>query len=389
MADSFLREFHRCLLCHDPPCRAGCPAGVNPREFIRKVRFDNIAGAARSLRRANVLAGSCAWICPCGATCAARCTAEGLDRPIDIGALQRFVTDWERSAVGSRQSAIGSRQSAIGNPVAAIGAGPAGLAAAADLALRGRRVVVFDGAAAPGGMLRIAIPRFRLPAEVLDHDVSIVEALGVEFRCGRQVADLDDLFAEGFAAVFVATGVQTPRRMGVPGEALEGVVPALDLLVRANAGRAMDLGRRVVVIGGGDVALDAARTLRRAGARVTLAYRRARADMPAYAPEVAAALDEGVEFLFDVVPVEVRGERRVGTVVLQRVRWEAGGRDARHREAEGSPLVLEADSVVVAVGQENRAAFGLDAGPGGLIRVDPETGMTSRDGVFAAGDVVT
>jgi dihydropyrimidine dehydrogenase (NAD+) subunit PreA len=387
-------EAHRCLLCDDSPCRCGCPAGVDPRLFIRRIRFGDLAGAARLLRHGNLLYGISGYVCPSGKTCVAKCTHAQLDRPIDILGLQRFVADWERTETAAGRPPAAPRRVPVRDPrrpVAVVGAGPAGLACAAELALRGRRVVVFDAADKAGGMVRRVIPWFRLPEEVVGFELGVVERLGVEFRLRTPVTDLAALRREGFAAVFVATGTWAARRLGVPGESLPGVVSPLELLETARRTGAAELGPRVIVIGGGDVALDAARVARRLGAEVTLAYRRSREVMPAYGQEVEEALEEGVEFLFNVVPEAVLGETKVTGLRLRRVRWDAAGRSALNFEARGKPVELEADTLVAAVGLDPRPAdvLGLPTARGGWIRTLDRDGRTGTEGVFAGGDVVT
>jgi dihydropyrimidine dehydrogenase (NAD+) subunit PreA len=386
-------EALRCLLCNDAPCRCGCPAGVNPREFIRKIRFGNLAGAARTLRRGNILYGVSGYVCPSGRTCVGRCTSDQLDRPIDILGLQRWVADWERTSAATSRPLVRLRKVPVRDPqrpVAVIGAGPAGLSCAAELALRGRRVVVFDAADKAGGMIRRVIPWFRLPGEVVDYEVSVVERLGVELRLGRRVDELDALRAQGFAAIFVATGTWDVRRLGIPGEGLRGVLSPLDLLEQARATGAAEIGSRVVVIGGGDVALDAARVAARLGARATLVYRRDRAAMPAYGQEVEDALADGVEFLFNAVPEAVLGTDRVTGLRLRRVKWESGGRTAMKFETRGAPLELEADAVVPAVGLVplKRDTLGLGRTSGGWLEGDA-AGATAIPGVFVGGDAAS
>ncbi|MBN1769791.1 MAG: FAD-dependent oxidoreductase, partial [Deltaproteobacteria bacterium] len=386
-------EALRCLLCDDSPCRCGCPAGVDPRLFIRRIRFGDLAGAARLLRRGNILYGVSGYVCPSRRTCAAKCTHEQLDRPIDILGLQRFVADWERTETAAGRAPTTPRRVPVrdpARPVAVVGSGPAGLACAAELALRGRPVTVFEAAERAGGMVRRVIPAFRLPEEVVDFEVGVVARLGVQFRLGTAVTDLAALRDQGFAAVFVATGTWAARKLGVPGEELPGVVSPLALLENARRAGAVELGPRVVVIGGGDVALDAARVARRLGAEVTLVYRRSREAMPAYGQEVEEALEEGIEFLFNAIPEAVLGEGRVAGLRLRRVRWDGPGRTALKHEIHGKPLELEAETIVAAVGLDPRPAdtLGLPVVRGGWIASVDRHGRTDADGVFAGGDVV-
>ena len=375
---SALEEAARCHLCVDAPCRTGCPARVDPRLFIRKIRLGDLAGAARHLRRHNILAGTCAEICPSRRQCGGACLSEKLSRPIDIAGLQRFVCQWERERREMEVEPVRPWR----ERVAVVGAGPAGLACAAGLALRGFAVAVFDREPHAGGLLWSVLPPWRLPAEVLDHDISLVEALGVTFCLGRSVAAPDALLAEGFAAVFVAAGAAQPVSLGIDGEDHPRVHDALDLLRRAKTDRPLELGRRVAVIGGGDTAIDAARTARRGGCDVAVLYRRTRGDMPAYDPEVTAAWDEGIEWLFRVVPLAIEGAPAgrgsdptgappIAGVRLQRVRWAEAGRAARSWESEGQPFLFVCDDVIVAAG------------------LRPMTVATDRPGVFVGGDAAT
>ncbi|MBI5498966.1 MAG: NAD-dependent dihydropyrimidine dehydrogenase subunit PreA [Deltaproteobacteria bacterium] len=386
-------EALRCLGCHDAPCRCGCPAGVDPRAFIRKIRFGNLTGAARLLRAGNFFYGISGYVCPSGRTCVSRCTSDKLDRPIDIQGLQRYVAEWERGLAAAGHFPLRVVKPAVRwakRPVAVVGAGPAGLSCAAELALRGRRVVVFDAAVKPGGMMRRVIPWFRLPAEMVDFEIGILESLGVELRMGREVKDPHELRAEGFAAVFVATGTWATRKLGIPNEHLPGVISPLELLEAARATGTPAMGSRVVVIGGGDVALDAARTAARLGARATVVYRRARSAMPASGQEVEEGLADGVEFLFNCVPDAILGTDHVTGIRLRRVKWESGERTALKFEARGAPLELEADTIVPAVGlvASERARLGLGGNAGGWLDADG-AGKTAMPWVFAGGDVVS
>jgi len=434
-----LAEASRCLLCEDPPCRAGCPSAIDPRTFIRKIRFDDLAGAARHLREANILAGVCAELCPVCDLCVGRCLHEALDRPIDISGLQRFVCRWEREQGGPAVAPVAPWR----ERVAVIGAGPAGLAGAAELTRRGFAVTLFDREPEAGGLLRTTIPQARLPVEVLDHDISLVEALGVEFRMGAEVGTPAELLTGGYAAVLVAAGAAEPVSLRIPGDAHPRVRMATAFLRACRAGEPPALGRRVAVVGGGDTAIDAAREARRMGCDVTLLYRRDREVMPAYAPGVAGAAREGVELLYRVMPLEIiasdesvavgasggvpvaveesadvtvaaegpadvtaagegpagvtaAGEGPVGVTAagealagmrLQRVRWETGGRAARRYVADGEPFLWPCDDLLVAAGLQPAGIAGLETDKRGRIRHDSDTFMTSHPGVFVAGDV--
>ena len=384
-----LVEAQRCLLCEEPPCRDGCPAGIDPRLFIRKIRFHDVAGAARHLRDRNILAGACADLCPGLALCVGRCLHEKLDRPIDIPGLQRFVCEWERRDA----HLVVEREKPRREAVAIVGAGPAGLACASELVRRGFAVTLFEREREPGGLPQTAIPAFRANPAALAHDLSLLRELGVEQRLGEPVASAAALLEQGFAAVFAATGACAPLPLRIAGEDAAGVVPALAWLSDAKAGRARPLGRRVLVIGGGNTAIDAARLARRSGSEVSILYRRGRAEMPAHRDEIAAALDEGVELLLHVVPLAfVRdgssARAPLAGVRLQRVRWTEPGRRARFSEPEGEPFELPCESALIAVGYTPDQALGLSTEKTGRILCHAD-GSTSIPGVFAGGDAVT
>lgn len=377
-------EANRCLMCADAPCTCECPSGVDARSFIRKIRFDNLEGAVRLLKRCNVLAASCSLICPTDTLCAKECTAAGLSRPIDIGGLQRFVMDWER-ATGMIEPAPPSRD---GQPVAVVGSGPAGLGCAAELAVKGHVVTVFEKESQLGGMLRRCIPSFRLPSEVMDFEIEFLKKLGIEFVCGRKIDKPKDLFKEGFRAVFLATGLDSPRGEDLIGAQVPGVYQALDLLERSKRGELPELGRRVVVIGGGDTALDAARTAKRAGSECFILYRRTQREMPAYRNEVDDAWSEGVEFYFRVIVRSIVGEGKVEGVRCVRVRWHKPLPGlGQSYDVEGPEFVVACDSVMVAIGQGPESTFGLRTTPKGLIAIGKDTMMTSEKGIFAGGDL--
>ena len=378
-------EASRCLMCADAPCACNCPAGVDARSFIRKIRFDNLRGAVMDLKRRNVLAASCARICPTGALCCKGCLAAGLSRPIDIGGLQRFVMDWEREH-GMIDPISPARD---GERVAVVGSGPAGLGCAAELAIRGHIVTVFEKYESLGGMLRQCIPSFRLPDEVVDFEIEFIKKLGVEFIASCPRDENSRFFDEGFSAVFLATGLTEPRGGDLPGAGMSGVYQALDFLCRVKSGEELKIGRRAVVIGGGDTALDAARTARRMGAECFILYRRTQREMPAYRNEIDDAWNEGVEFYFRVVPREVVGDAMARGIRCARVLWrDAAGGVPRAYDVEGPEFMIACDSVIIATGQGPASTFGLCTGPNGLISVAQDTMMTSEPGVFAAGDLV-
>ncbi len=379
-------EAQNCLMCEDAPCACNCPAGVDARSFIRKIRFDNLDGAVRHLRSRNVMAASCAYVCPTGSSCAKDCTAKGLLNPIEIGKLQRFVTDYEMNRGMIEPLASKKDKPAI----AVVGSGPAGLGAAAELAVRGHAVKIFEAEEKIGGVLRYHIPSFRLPEEVLDFDVEFIKKLGVEIECQRRIEDPARLLSEKFSAVYLATGLWKSKEDDLIGSDLNGAYRALDFLRLSKENKLPELGRRVLVIGGGDTAMDSARTARERGAESIVVYRRTQSEMPAYEEEVEAAWRDGVEFYFRVIPRAVVGKDRVEGLRCVRVRWHkktAGMKQGY--DVEGSEFVIGCDSLVIATGQIPESTFKLRTSPSGMIAVSQSDYFTSNPSIFAGGDVVT
>jgi len=367
-------------MCDDAPCHKGCPASVNPRMFIRKIRFGDMAGAVRLLRNVNILSASCAYICPCQSTCCGECTSEKLDSSIDIAGLQRYVMAWEKE----NGFVDIKTPTSNGKKVAVVGSGPAGLSCAANLASKGYSVEVFEKDSSFGGQLRLSIPAFRLPPEVLDFEIEFIKNLGVKFRNNSEIKDLNNLKNE-FDAVFVATGLMGSRNLGIEGDTKDGVYQALDFLIRSKKGEKFNLGKRVLVVGGGDTAIDSARVAKKMGADVLMLYRRTQKDMPAYRPDIDLAFSEGVEFWFRVVPVELKGEGKVEGIRLKRVKWKGEGRKAKEFEQEGPDFEIKADTVINAVGQTMDNDYGLDKNDWGGIQFDQKTAM-AKEGIFVGGD---
>ncbi len=362
-------------MCNDAPCHRGCPATVSPRKFLRLIRFGDMTGAVRHLREANILAASVAYICPCLTTCASECTNEKLSHPIDISGLQRFAMDWERKN-GMIEPQKAPRN---GKKVAVVGSGPAGLSCAARLAAKGYDVEVFEREKELGGQLRLTIPSFRLPPEVIDFEIEFIKKLGVKFHLRSEILNLK-LLRDKFDAVFVAAGLMRSKMQGLPGEDKKGVFAGLDFLTRAKRGEKMNVGARTLVVGGGDVAMDVARVAKRLGSQVLVLYRRTQKEMSAYVEEVDAAFNEGVEFWFRVIPIEVAGAGKVEGLKVRRVQWKETGRLANEYEVEGEPFIIKADTLVNAIGQERESDFGL--------KLDPQNFMM-EDGIFAGGDFLT
>jgi glutamate synthase (NADPH/NADH) small chain len=382
-------EASRCLMCEEPPCNEGCPAGVDVRRFVRKIRFGNFRGAARLVRDANLLVGICGRVCPQEMLCMERCTRAALDVPIDIAGLQRFAGDVELGETAPLPE-IPTRD----GRVAAVGAGPGGLAAAVELRKAGLTVEVFESAASVGGVLTRGIPPFRLDPSFTRSELAYVSRLGVTFNLGESVHDPCALLDSGFDAVFVSTGLWRPYSIGLDGEDLEGVHIAGELLARVAAGERPDLGKRVVVIGGGNVAMDAATTALRLGAdRVYVCSLESRDEMPAFASEIEEAQQVGVEFRTRTRPVRIAGEN--GAVVGYEgigIRWKQPGLfvPSNAEDVPGTEFRLAADGVIEAIGQGSLAKFpSLDHDERGLVRIDADTMATSVEGVFAGGDLVS
>ena len=402
-----LAEAARCLLCEAPPCRTGCPARVDPRVFIRKIRGANFAGAARHLRRHNILAGVCAEICASERQCAGACLSEKLSRPIDIAGLQRFVCAWEREA---GELAV-ERITPWRERVAVVGAGPAGLTVAGDLARLGYRVEVFEALHGAGGVLRYGIPNFRLPKTVLDAEIDYVRSLGAQVRPNAVIGrlfTLPSLLESGYDAAFIGTGAGAPHFMGIAGENYNGVYSANEFLTRANLMQAyrvgevdtpLWVGERVVVVGGGNVAMDSARVALRMGAReVSIVYRRSPTEMPARAEEVEHAKQEGIRFEFLTCPTRIMsdGDFWVGGIECQRMELGEPDESGRCRPLPcvGSEFTISADTVIIAIGTSanpliQRTTPGLAVDQRGYIVADPETGRTNLPRIYAGGDIVT
>jgi glutamate synthase (NADPH/NADH) small chain len=387
-----VREASRCLFCHEAPCNRACPSGVDVVGFIRKIKTKNFVGAIRLLREANPLAASCARICPQSSLCEEGCSRSEVGEPIAIGALQRFITDEElKKGIAPLPPAEPKAKK-----VAVVGGGPSGLTCAHELARKGYPVVVFEAMDRPGGLLRYGIPRYRLPLEVLDKEVT---ALGrhVEVRTNVRVGkDVSwDSVLAGFDAVYLACGLARPTTMNVPGEDLAGVHPSADFLARACTGAGPALtGKVVAVVGGGNTAMDCACTALRLGAsRVLVVYRRSPAEMPAWKGEYGTAVEEGVEFHWLTLPEQVLGQ--MGVQGLRCVRMELGEPDASGRRRPvpipGSQFELTCDVVIQALGQKLDPSLLSDLGlkaPAGTVGADPDSMQTSLSKVFAGGDSV-
>lgn len=403
-------EARRCLHCKKPMCVTQCPVSINIPEFIAAVANENFALAAEIIAQDSTLPAVCGRVCPQETQCEGSCILGHKSEPIAIGALERFVADWRRNNPSEDPKCSGYSDNSSKRKVAIIGSGPSGLTCAGDLAKKGYSVTIFEALHHPGGVLVYGIPEFRLPKKkVVEPEIDNLRRLGVEIKTNVIVGKsltIDDLFdREGFSAVYIGSGAGLPKFMGIPGETLVGVVSANELLTRTNLMHGYDktydtpiyLGQRVAVIGGGNVAMDAARTAKRLGSDVTVIYRREEADMPARREEVHHAKEEGIQFNFLTNPVEFLDDGKGNVCGMRCVRMAMGEKDEKGRRKftviEGSEFDMEIDTVVVALGTSPNPLIksttpGLDTETWGGLKADAD-GQTSRPGVFAGGDAVT
>ncbi len=406
-------EARRCLHCKKPLCVTQCPVSIRIPDFIAAVAQGDFALAADIIAQDSALPAVCGRVCPQENQCEGSCILGKKGEPIAIGALERFVADWKRECSpkdsDSSNHSYPSDSSDI-KKVAIIGSGPSGLTCAGDLAKQGYSVTIFEALHHPGGVLVYGIPEFRLPKQkVVEPEIDNLRRLGVDIKTnvivGKSVT-VDDLFdRHGYSAVYIASGAGLPKFMGIPGETLVGVISANELLTRTNLMHGYDesydtpiyLGRRVAVIGGGNVAMDAARTAKRLGSDVTIIYRREQADMPARREEVHHAMEEGIQFSFLTNPTEFLGDEQGNVRAMRCVRMAMGDLDEKGRRKfsviEGSEFEMDIDTVVVALGTSPNPLIksttpGLDTEPWGGLKTN-EDGQTSRPGVFAGGDAVS
>ena len=369
-----MEEAARCLLCHDAPCSKACPAGTDPASFIMSLRFRNEKGAADTIRSANPLGGVCARVCPYDRLCEEACSRCGIDRPIEIGRLQGYATDQE-SVYGMT---VMEPAAGIGRSAVCIGAGPASLSCAAFLAQSGVAVTVYEKKEKAGGLLTYGILPARLSQETVDRELAHFEKLGIRFVFGKEVGkdvSLSDLRSQ-FDAVFIGTGLGAAKTLDIPGVDLKGVVSALDFLEEARRTDGHPaVGKNVVVIGGGDVAMDAASTAALLGARTTIVYRRTLEEAPANTREIEFTQSLGVGFALQFRPESIEG--RDGAAAL----LHAVGTDGESR------LTLKADQVILAIGQENDCDLGEGIAVDEKKLIRTENGKTSVEGIFAGGDV--
>ncbi len=409
-AEMAITEAERCLECKKPRCVDGCPVGIDIPAFIHEMQEGDFKKALAIIKMANTLPAICGRVCPQEDQCEQVCVVGNKYKPVAIGRLERFVADWEVAQGG--EIVMPERQPETGFKVAIIGSGPAGLATAAELAMRGHSVTVFEALHKPGGVLVYGIPEFRLPKKIVEDEVGNLEKLGVEMRYNwviGKIASVQELFTEyNFDAVFIGTGAGLPYFMGIPGEDNIGVYSANEFLTRVNLMKGFNfpafdtpvgMGRRVAVVGSGNVAMDCLRTAKRLGAEeVICLYRRTRAESPARLEELEHAEEEAIDFRWLSSPVEIYGneDARVTGVRIQKM--ELGEPDASGRRRpvpiEGEQYDVELDTIIMGIGQGpnplvTQSTEGLELNRWGNIVVDEETMMTSIPGVFAGGDIVT
>ncbi len=413
--DMAVEEANRCLGCKNPLCVSGCPVHIRIPEFIAKIRERDFEGAYEILRASSSLPAVCGRVCPQETQCEAQCVRGKKGESVAIGRLERFVADYHNKNAKKDASAV----AVTGRRVAVVGSGPSGLTCAGELARRGYSVTVFEALHTAGGVLVYGIPEFRLPKSIVKEEIENLCAMGVRIMTNIVIGKtltVDQLLSDGYEAVFIGSGAGLPSFMGIPGESANGVYSANEYLTRANLMRAyredgptpIMKGGRVIVVGGGNVAMDAARTAQRLGAdKVTIVYRRSMEELPARREEVEHAVEEGVEFCLLSAPKEILSyhneenprDPREGFVTGMRcIRMELGAPDERGRRRPvpipESEFVIDADTVVIAVGTSPNPLIrttteGLAVNARGGIVVEQTTGLTSRTGVYAGGDAVT
>ena len=399
-------EASRCLKCKNPQCQKGCPVSIDITSFIKEVEDGNIEEAAKIIGRSSALPAVCGRVCPQESQCEGKCIRGIKGEPISIGKLERFVADWSRENGIEPEKAAESN----GKKVAVIGSGPSGLTCAGDLAKLGYDVTIFEALHEPGGVLVYGIPEFRLPKDtVVKHEIENVKKLGVKIETNVVIGHstkIDELLnEEGFDAVFIGSGAGLPRFMGIPGESANGVFSANEYLTRSNLMKAFKeeydtpivAGKKVAVVGGANVAMDAARTALRLGAEVHIVYRRSEEELPARVEEVHHAKEEGVIFDLLTNPVEILEDEKGWVKGMKCIRMELGEPDASGRrkpvEVPGSEFIMDVDTVIMSLGTSpnpliSSTTVGLDTDRRKCIIAD-ETGKTTKEAVYAGGDAVT
>lgn len=414
-AETAVDEALRCLGCKNMPCVSGCPVNIHIPDFIAKVKDGDFEGAYQIIHKTSSLPAVCGRVCPQETQCEAKCVRGIKGEPVGIGRLERFVADWHNAHSDVTPEVAPSN----GHRVAVVGSGPSGLTCAGDLAKKGYKVTVFEALHTAGGVLVYGIPEFRLPKSIVRKEVDNLVAMGVDVETNVVIGKtltVDELFEQGFEAVFIGSGAGLPNFMGIPGESYKGVYSANEFLTRSNLMKAyredpdtpIMKGGKVAVVGGGNVAMDAARTALRLGAdKVYIVYRRSMEELPARREEVEHAEEEGIEFLLLNNPVEILGyenpddrrDPRNGFVTgMKCIKMQLGEPDERGRRRpipiEGSEFVLDVDTVIISIGTSpnpliKSTTAGLEVNKRGGIIVEEDTGATTKEGVYAGGDAVT
>ncbi len=401
-----LDEANRCLNCKNKPCVGGCPVAIDIPSFIAKIKEKDYEGAYQVIHRSSSLPAVCGRVCPQETQCESKCVRGIKGEPVAIGRLERFVSDWHNSHFEGEVPVPAPN----GHKVAVIGAGPAGLTCAGDLAKQGFKVTVFEALHMAGGVLVYGIPEFRLPKSIVQKEIENLKTLGVDVETNMvigRVLSIDELFDMGYESVFIGTGAGLPRFMNIPGENLKGVYSANEFLTRVNLMKAyrpdsdtpIKASKSVAVVGGGNVAMDAARCAKRLGAEnVYIVYRRSEAEMPARNEEIEHAKEEGIIFRVLTNPTEILGDEHKMVTGMKCVEMELGEPDASGRRRPvvkaGSEFTLDVDCVIMAIGTSpnpliRNTTKGLETTSHGCIVTRDESGLTSRENVYAGGDAVT
>ena len=413
--ETAVQEALRCLNCKNYPCVSGCPVNIHIPEFISKIKEGDFEGAYQVIQKSSSLPAVCGRVCPQETQCESKCVRGIKGEPVGIGRLERFVADWHNA----HATQLPDKVSSNGHKVAIMGSGPSGLTCAGDLAKKGYQVTVFEALHTAGGVLVYGIPEFRLPKSIVQKEVDNLVAMGVDMETNMVIGKtltIDELFDMGYEAVFVGSGAGLPNFMGIPGESLKGVYSANEFLTRSNLMKAYKdtpetpimKGGKVAVVGGGNVAMDAARTALRLGAeKVYIVYRRSLEELPARKEEVEHAMEEGIDFQLLNNPVEILGyhnpddrrDPKNGFVTGMRcIKMELGEPDERGRRrpvpVPGSEFELEVDTVIMSIGTSPNPLIkstteGLEVNKHGGIIVEEQTGATTKEGVYAGGDAVT
>lgn len=413
-AEEAVAEASRCIQCKDAKCIQGCPININIKEFILNIANRDFKRAIETIKRDNSLPAVCGRVCPQEELCESSCLMQKTKNPINIGSLERFAADWEMDNLSMEPAQLEKKLDKQGKTIkiAIAGSGPAGLTVAGDLAKMGFEPVIFEALHIPGGVLTYGIPEFRLPKRIVEREVDYLKKLGVRFEMNMVIGktySIEDLFNIGYKAIFIGVGAGAPMFMGIPGEQLNGVYSANEFLTRLNAMKAylfpdfdtpIKLGRKVVVVGGGNVAMDAARWARRlAGVEeVHIVYRRSEEEMPARHEEIKRAKEEGIIFNLLTNPVEIIGNEKGWVKSIKCIQMELTEPDSSGRRRPvplpGSEFIIEADNVILALGTKANKLLtsnvpGLKLNRWGNIEADEETCATSIPGVYAGGDITT